>query len=55
MVIFVDVDGTLVDYEGNIPQSAKDAIRKVRALGHKVYICTGRRKQKFIKISGILD
>lgn len=44
MVIFVDVDGTLVDYEGNIPQSAKDAIRKVRALGHKVYICTGRSK-----------
>ena len=41
-IIFLDVDGTLVDYENNLPESAVDAIRKARANGHKVYICTGR-------------
>ncbi|MBR5636426.1 MAG: HAD family phosphatase, partial [Pseudobutyrivibrio sp.] len=41
-VIFIDVDGTLVDYENNLPDSAVSAIRKARENGHKVYICTGR-------------
>lgn len=41
-IIFLDVDGTLVDYEGRIPQSAVDAIRQARGNGHRVYICTGR-------------
>lgn len=43
-IIFIDVDGTLVDYEGNLPESAVTAIRKVRANGHRVYISTGRSK-----------
>lgn len=43
-IIFIDVDGTLVDYENNLPESAVLAIRKARENGHKVYICTGRSK-----------
>ncbi|BCN29879.1 HAD family hydrolase [Anaeromicropila herbilytica] len=43
-IIFLDVDGTLVDYENRLPESAVDAIRKARAAGHRVYICTGRSK-----------
>ncbi|MBR5207559.1 MAG: HAD hydrolase family protein, partial [Erysipelotrichaceae bacterium] len=43
-VIFIDVDGTLTNYENVIPDSAKCAIQKVRRNGHKVYICTGRSK-----------
>lgn len=43
-IIFLDVDGTLVDYETNIPKSAIAAIRKARENGHRVYICTGRSK-----------
>ena len=43
-IILLDVDGTLVDYENNLPDSAVEAIRKARANGHKVYICTGRSK-----------
>lgn len=42
--IFIDVDGTLVDYENNLPESATAAIRQARENGHKVYICTGRSK-----------
>ena len=41
-IIFLDVDGTLVDYRRRLPASASDAIRKARARGHRVYICTGR-------------
>lgn len=41
-VIFIDVDGTLVNYENVLPNSAVEAIRKARQNGHKVYICTGR-------------
>lgn len=43
-IIFLDVDGTLIDYENNLPDSAVGAIRKARANGHRVYICTGRSK-----------
>ncbi len=41
-VLFIDVDGTLVNYENKIPDSAIEGIRQVRKNGHKVYICTGR-------------
>lgn len=43
-ILFIDVDGTLVDYEGNIPPSAVSAIRTARKNGHRVYICTGRSR-----------
>lgn len=43
-IIFLDVDGTLVDYENRLPDSAVEAIRKARANGHRVYISTGRSK-----------
>ncbi|MBR1397770.1 MAG: HAD family phosphatase [Selenomonadaceae bacterium] len=42
--IFIDVDGTLVDYENNLPDSAVEAIRLARKNSHKVYICTGRSR-----------
>ena len=43
-ILFIDVDGTLVDYQTNLPESAVTAIRRARACGHRVYICTGRSK-----------
>ena len=43
-IIFIDVDGTLVDYDNFLPPSAVEAIRKARANGHKVYISTGRSR-----------
>ena len=41
-IIFIDVDGTLLDYEAKLPESADKAVNQARANGHKVYICTGR-------------
>ncbi|WP_150540117.1 Cof-type HAD-IIB family hydrolase [Actinobacillus vicugnae] len=43
-LIFLDVDGTLVNYQNQVPQSAINAIQQARQNGHKVYICTGRSR-----------
>lgn len=43
-IIFLDVDGTLVDYENRLPDTAVTAIRAARANGHRVYLCTGRSR-----------
>lgn len=43
-ILLIDVDGTLVNYENKLPASAVTAIRRARANGHRVYICTGRSK-----------
>ena len=43
-ILLIDIAGTLVDYENCLPASAVDAIRKARANGHKVYLCSGRSK-----------
>lgn len=43
-VLFLDVDGTIVNYENKIPESTKEAIKLARQNGHKVYACTGRSR-----------
>ena len=43
-IVFLDVDGTLINYEAKLPASAAEAVTKARANGHKVYICTGCSK-----------
>lgn len=43
-IVFLDVDGTLIDYEAKMPESAGKAVDLARANGHKVYICTGCSK-----------
>jgi len=43
-IVFLDVDGTLINYEATCPDSAKEAVRLARENGHKVYICTGCSK-----------
>ncbi|VTS26206.1 putative hydrolase [Streptococcus pseudoporcinus] len=43
-IIFLDVDGTLLDYENKLPKSAVYAIRQAREKGHLIYVCTGRSR-----------
>lgn len=43
-IIFLDIDGTLMNDNGVIPESAALAVRKARENGHLVFICTGRSK-----------
>ncbi len=42
--IFLDIDGTLVGKDGDVPLSARKAIREARQNGHKVFIATGRSR-----------
>lgn len=41
-IVFLDLDGTIRDFDGTIPQSAREAIAGARAKGHQVCICSGR-------------
>lgn len=43
-VVFLDVDGTMVDSNGKIPESAKKAVRQAKKNGHKMVVCTGRSR-----------
>ncbi|WP_018296309.1 Cof-type HAD-IIB family hydrolase [Corynebacterium lubricantis] len=44
MIVFLDIDGTLVDYTNHIPDSAGHAIAAARKNGHRVYVNTGRSR-----------
>ena len=48
-IIFLDVDGTLINYEAKTPESAKTAVEKARKNGHRVYICTGCSKYEIMQ------
>lgn len=41
-IVFLDVDGTLVDFNQQIPDSTKEALIKARGNGHYLVLCTGR-------------
>lgn len=41
-MIFLDIDGTIQDFDGYIPESAVRAVSQARKIGHKVCISTGR-------------
>lgn len=41
-VVFLDVDGTVVNQKGLIPESAKKAIKIAVENGHKLVVCSGR-------------
>lgn len=43
-IIFLDVDGTLVNYDNYLPESAIEAIHAAQAKGNLVYTVTGRSK-----------
>ena len=43
-IIFIDVDGTLCNDEGLVPESAAIAVKEARKNGHLIYLCTGRSK-----------
>ncbi len=40
--VFLDIDGTLVDFKAEIPPSALKALKSAQANGHKMIIASGR-------------
>ncbi len=43
-IIFLDIDGTLIDYTQQLPYSAREALKLAQARGHKILISSGRSK-----------
>ena len=41
-LIFLDIDGTIRDFDGTVLESGVEAIRKARQNGHEVFLNTGR-------------
>ncbi len=52
-MIFLDIDGTLLDSGEIVYPSTREAIRRAYANGHKLFLCTGR--QRCFVDSQILD
>jgi len=48
-IIFLDVDGTLINYSAKLPESARTAVNLARENGHKVFICTGCSKFEILE------
>ncbi len=49
-MIFLDMDGTLLNDEKNLPKENREAIDAALEAGHKVLICTGRPLSSAIKL-----
>lgn len=43
-LIFLDIDGTVVNLQGIMPESTREALVLARENGHQICICTGRTK-----------
>jgi len=43
-IVFFDIDGTLLDMEVGVPDSAREAIKSLRKNGHMAFINTGRSR-----------
>lgn len=43
-LVFIDIDGTLVNHDQEVPSSAQAALATAVAAGHSLILCTGRGK-----------
>ncbi|MBR5357254.1 MAG: Cof-type HAD-IIB family hydrolase [Lachnospiraceae bacterium] len=48
-LVFFDIDGTVWDWQGVIPDSAKRAIKKLKENGHIPVICSGRARGNILR------
>ena len=47
--IFLDVDGTLLNYQSRVPSSALEALNEAHRRGHQLIVCTGRQRSQLPK------
>ena len=57
-LLLFDVDGTLISYDGIVPESCVEAIKQARENGHYVFVVTGRTRNRAtvgnIEVSGMI-
>ncbi|WP_366249468.1 Cof-type HAD-IIB family hydrolase [Terribacillus aidingensis] len=49
-IVFLDIDGTILNTKGEIPQATKEAVQALKENGHYVAIATGRAPFMFEEI-----
>ncbi|MBQ9438435.1 MAG: Cof-type HAD-IIB family hydrolase [Lachnospiraceae bacterium] len=60
-LLFFDIDGTLVDFNDELPASCVEALWKAHEAGHYMFICTGRggaqvdKRLKALPFDGIVS
>lgn len=47
-IVFFDIDGTLFDMEAGVPDSTREAIKKLKKNGHMAFINTGRSRANIL-------
>ncbi|EHJ02113.1 HAD-superfamily hydrolase, subfamily IIB [Clostridium sp. DL-VIII] len=52
---FFDIDGTIKPYNHSIPESTKKTIKRLKELGHVVFLATGRRDNEIKSIMKEID
>lgn len=45
-IVFLDIDGTLIDEQERIQPSTVEAVARARDAGHRIFICTGRSRSE---------
>lgn len=57
-LLLFDVDGTLISYDGIVPESCVRALKKAKDSGHYVFVVTGRTRNRAtvggIEVSGMI-
>ncbi len=53
-LVALDVDGTLLHYDGHLSSAVRDAVRAVEAAGHHVSIATGRSVLGVMEVARLL-
>ena len=48
-LLFFDIDGTLVGFDGQIPESTWRALESARENGHLLFICSGRSRNQIYR------
>lgn len=54
-ILFLDVDGTIINDDLELTKINIDSINKVAGLGHKVFLCTGRSLQEAKEPASLLN
>lgn len=57
-LLLFDVDGTLISYDGIVPKSCVQALKKAKEQGHEIFVVTGRTRNRAtvggIEVNGMI-
>ncbi len=54
-IIFFDIDGTLINQNKEVSHSTAKTLKRLKEVGHQIFVCTGRTKCMLPKVVTDLD